>query len=336
MRWLLPDGIDELLPERAALLETNRRLVIDLFVSKGYQLVIPPLVEFTDSLLTGSGIDLDSTTAKLTDPNSGKTMGIRADITPQTARMDAHSMKSTGSNKLCYASTLLRMQTEYPNQNRTPMQIGIEHYGDASIKADIEVISILMNMLSTLGIKNTVLDLGHCGFLSSILSNCTISENGREQLIAILHKKSQPDLNAWIEQSNLNYDTLKLLNSLMQLYGNNNFLGSEPLQQFIAQIKQNTDSTIIANVDNALTQLQQISAELKTQFPNINLFYDLAEVRGFHYHTGVIFAAFHPSCGHMIANGGRYDNIGEAFGNARPATGYSADLKLLTHIANTY
>lgn len=318
--WLLPDGIDEVLPEQARLIEGSRRELLDLYNGWGYDLVIPPMVEFTESLLSGFGSDLDLMTFRLTDQLSGRMMGIRADITPQAARIDAHSLNRQGPNRLCYAGTVLQTKPRGPLESRTPISVGVELFGEAGISADIEVIELFLKTLDVAGVNEVYLDLGHVDILRGLLVGSNLSTDQEEELFELLQRKASTELAAWI---NTNISDSKLANwlkSLPTLAGGTEVL-AEAKQSLAGAPKQ---------VIDALTQLEQIVDALTMQAGQpVTIYIDLGDIPGFGYHTGVVFAAYKQGYGKALGNGGRYDNIGEAFGRARTATGFAFDLKSL-------
>ena len=320
-RWLLPEGIEEVLPNEAFTVERLRRQLLDFYHLWGYDLVIPPLVEFTDSLLSGSGRDLDLLTFKLTDQLSGKMMGVRADITPQTARMDAHSLRREGPNRLCYASTVLYTRQRTPMASRSPIQVGVELYGVANLEADLEVISLLVEALSELGVQQLCLDLGHVGLYRSIEENLELDTARKVELFELLQAKSC-ELDAWVA-GNINDTAMaKLICQLPNLAGDPGVL--DRARTLFADGP--------AEVELALDELQQVVDALQTRYPGVQLYLDLCELDGYHYHTGIVFAAFASEALQALGNGGRYDDIGESFGRARPATGFSVDLKAVAGI----
>ena len=193
-RWLLPDGIEEVLPASAARVEDLRRQLLDLYRSWGYQLLITPLVEFTDSLLVGLGTDLDTLTYKLTDQVSGRTMGIRADITPQVARIDAHSLAQEGVSRLCYAGSVLQTRPNSLLGSRLPIKVGAELYGDSSLAADIEIISMMLETIACAGLGSVTLDLGHVGIYRSLLAGSGLDREQEQAIFDALQRKSLPDL----------------------------------------------------------------------------------------------------------------------------------------------
>lgn len=315
--WLLPDGIDDVLPEQAQLVESARRKLLDLYANWGYDLVIPPMVEFTESLLSGSGSDLDLMTFRVTDQISGRMMGIRADITPQTARMDAHSLSRQGPNRLCYAGTVLQTRPRGPLESRTPISLGVELFGEPSLKADIEVIELFLKTLEVANVDSVHLDLGHVDIFRGLLANANLNPDQESRLFELLQRKAVAEIKDWVEE-NITDPTLKeWLNLLPTLSGDSSILQKAKIGL------QGAPKTVI----DALDQLEQVSSALSDK--NITIYLDLGELPGFHYHTGIVFAAYVPGHGKALGNGGRYDHVGESFGRSRPATGFAFDLKSL-------
>lgn len=315
--WLLPDGIDDVLPEQAQLVESARRKLLDLYANWGYDLVIPPMVEFTESLLSGSGSDLDLMTFRVTDQISGRMMGIRADITPQTARMDAHSLSRQGPNRLCYAGTVLQTRPRGPLESRTPISLGVELFGELSLKADIEVIELFLKTLEVANVDSVHLDLGHVDIFRGLLADANLNPDQESRLFELLQRKAVAEIKDWVEE-NITDPTLKeWLNLLPTLSGDSSILQKAKIGL------QGAPKTVI----DALDQLEQVSSALSDK--NITIYLDLGELPGFHYHTGIVFAAYVPGHGKALGNGGRYDHVGESFGRSRPATGFAFDLKSL-------
>jgi ATP phosphoribosyltransferase regulatory subunit len=319
--WLLPEGISEVLPEQAAHLETLRRKLLDTFACWGYQLVIPPFVDFLHSLLIGSGHDLDLQTFKLTDQLSGEMLGVRADMTPQVARIDAHHFQHDGPTRLCYAGTVLHTLGDPLEKSRSPMQIGAELYGHAGLESDYEVILLMLEMLAISGLQNVHLDLGHVGIYRALAEHAGLNSQQEAELFDVLQRKARTELADLLAEFEIDLRYKDIFNALPKLNG-----GREVLDKAQALLSGVAGADEIAD---ALADLQGVSAKLSRDFPALTVSYDLAELRGYHYHTGVVFAAFVPDLGKEIARGGRYDNIGEVFGRARAATGFSADLKVL-------
>ena len=321
--WLLPDGIEEILPEEAKHLENLRSKLLDLFACWGYDLVIPPFIDFLDSLLTGSGHDLDLQTFKLTDQISGEMLGIRADMTPQVARMDAHNLKHEWPTRLCYVGTILHTRGDPLEKTRSPMQIGAELYGHAGKESDIEVIRLMLEMLAITGVLNVHLDLGHVGIYRALSRQAGLTGLQESELFDVLQRKARPELQELMDSYPIDNDLKAMLLKLPELNG-----GKDTINKARAVFSKAND-----DVNNALADLEAIAEKLSARFPSLPISFDLAELRGYHYHTGMVFAAFVPSIGREIARGGRYDNIGAVFGRARPATGFSADLKLLSTLS---
>jgi len=321
--WLLPQGIDEVLPENARQLEALRRRILDVFSSWGYELVIPPVVDFLDSLLTGSGHDLDLQTFKLTDQVSGEMLGIRADMTPQVARIDAHNLKYDRPTRLCYVGTTLRTLGDTLEKTRSPMQIGAEIYGHSGIESDLEVIQLMLEMLAVSGIQNVHLDLGHVGIYRALSEQAGLTQQQETELFDVLQRKARTELNEIVDGFEIEEKYKNIFIVLPTLNG-----GADVLDK-AAKILANTSDA----VTHALGELQVIANKLSVNFPSLPVSFDLSELRGYHYHTGIVFATFIPEVGREIARGGRYDNIGEFFGRARAATGFSADLRLLTSLS---
>ncbi len=321
--WLLPDGIEEILPEDARHLENLRCKLLNLFACWGYNLVIPPFIDFLDSLLTGSGHDLDLQTFKLTDQISGKMLGVRADMTPQVARMDAHNLKHDWPTRLCYAGTILHTRGDPLEKTRSPMQIGAELYGHAGKESDVEIIRLMLEMLAITGLLNVHLDLGHVGIYRALSKQAGLTGIQESELFDVLQRKARPELAELMDSYTIDNELKAMFQKLPELNG-----GLETINKARAVfLKADKD------VNQALADLETIAEKLAARFPSLPISFDLAELRGYHYHTGIVFAAFVPSVGREIARGGRYDNIGAVFGRARPATGFSADLKLLSALS---
>lgn len=321
--WLLPEGIEEILPEEAKHLENLRSKLLDMFACWGYDLVIPPFIDFLDSLLTGSGHDLDLQTFKLTDQISGEMLGVRADMTPQVARIDAHNLKHQWPTRLCYVGTILHTRGDPLEKTRSPMQIGAELYGHAGKESDLEVIRLMLEMLAITGLLNVHLDLGHVGIYRALSRQAGLTVQQESELFDVLQRKARPELAELMDSYTIDSDIKAMLLKLPELNG-----GKDTINKARAVFSKAND-----DVKTALADLETIAEKLTVRFPSLPISFDLAELRGYHYHTGVVFAAFVPSVGREIARGGRYDNIGAVFGRARPATGFSADLKLLSSLS---
>ena len=323
-RWLLPDGIDELLPERAAAVETLRRALLDQCASWGYRYVIPPLVEFTDSLLVGLGADLETLTCKFADRLSGKTMGVRADMTPQAARIDAHSLGEQGITRLCYAGSTLHSMPQSVMAGRSPIQLGAEIYGCEGLEADLEVVELLLALLDQCQLQShhlpVTLDIGHVGIFEALLAEADISEEASALVFDALQRKSTPDLAPVL--ATLPTDLANKLIALTELHGASNVLN---------RARDLLGSHPVASA--AINDVAAVVNAIESRHPEVAIYIDLAELRGFRYHTGLVFAAYLEGIGSAVAKGGRYDNVGSVFGRARPATGFACDLKALASAA---
>ena len=318
-KWLLPEYIEDLLPGEAARVEFLRRRILDLFFAHGYELVVPPMLEYLDSLLTGTGHDLDLRTFKLVDQLSGRLLGLRADMTPQVARIDAHLLNRQGVTRLCYAGTVLHTQPSGLLRTREPMQIGAEIYGHAGLESDIEIQTLMLRALRATGVNGVHLDIGHVSVFRALITRAGATARQEAELFQVLQAKDVPALR---ELSNgLDAATREALMLLPELYG-----GTEVLTAARMRLPQYPE--LIACLD----ALAQIGAQLNGDVQE--LCFDLAELRGYHYHSGVVFAVYAGNRPEAIARGGRYDEVGRAFGRARPATGFTMDLRELAEMAN--
>lgn len=322
-RWLLPDGMDEVLPPQAARMEELRRALLDHYHRWGYDQVMPPPVEFLDSLLTGTGSDLDLQTFKLTDQLTGRMMGASADVTPQVARMDAHSLKRQGPVRLCYCTNVLRAKADQHQGGRSPVQVGVELFGHAGEQADLEILQLALSSLVLAGAREIHLALGHIGIYRSLVQEAGLDAEQERALFDALELKSPTELSRCVAASVQDPDLAEMLVTLNELHG-----GSDAL---VAAHEAFAGAP--AAVGAALDQLATLSAGVAATHPEVELYFDLAELRGYQYHTGMMFAAYVPGYGQALAKGGRYDDTGRAFGRARPATGFSMDLKLLASLA---
>jgi ATP phosphoribosyltransferase regulatory subunit len=322
--WVLPDGISEALPDEAETTETLRRQLLDTYQRWGYRLVMPPLVEFMDSLRAGVGSLLDLQTFKVRDSLSDRQLGIRADITPQVARIDAHSLKSEYPNRLCYAGSVLRTKSEHFEGSRSPLQIGAELFGHSGLASDYELIALMLETLDTAGIEAVVLDLGHVDVFRGLSVQAGLSKNEETQFFDMLERKSIPEIEEWIKQRNLPSKVAKMLNALPRLSGDSVVLEASKVAL--------TDAN--QEVKQALDYLVALSQRIQADWPHVTVHIDLSELRGYSYHTGIIYAAYVPRSGREVARGGRYDDIGQHFGNARAATGFSTSLGLLLDMGN--
>ncbi len=323
-RWLLPEGVEGLLPKQAEYLEQLRRQLLDLFHTYGYELVMPPLIEYLDSLLVGTGHDLDLQTFKLIDQHTGRLMGLRADMTPQVARIDAHQLRRETPTRLCYMGSVLHTRAEQGG-SRSPLQIGAELYGHAGVESDVEVLSLMLNMISEVGLQGVSVDFGHVGIFRGLSQQACLSTEQEQLLFDALQRKSKPEINEYVAQSDMDADLSEMILALIDLNG-----GFDVIERARVVLAKASES-----VHRALDNVAAIAEQVKQRNPDIKLHFDLAELRGFNYHTGVVFAAYLPDCSQAVAQGGRYDDIGKAFGRARPATGFSADLKQMVAQLNS-
>jgi ATP phosphoribosyltransferase regulatory subunit len=322
-RWLLPEGIEELLPPEAAQLERLRRRLLDLFGTWGYQLVETPLMEYLESLLTGTGNDLDLHTFKITDQLTGRLMGVRADMTPQVARIDSHSLKIGAPTRLCYLGAVLRTRPQELGGTRSPLQVGAELYGHAGIESDLEVMSLMAEALQCVGITDLHMDLGHVGIFRGLAREAGLSRETESALFDALQRKARPEVEAVLGEAPITDDHRARLVALTDLNG-----GREVLDEAAVLMRGAGEA-----VQHAFANLSALAMAASRRLPAVRFHFDLAELRGYHYHTGAVFAAFVPGRGQSIAQGGRYDDIGRIYGRARPATGFSMDLKALVPYA---
>ncbi len=321
-RWLLPEGIDELLPEPARRLEALRRRLLDLHAAWGYELVITPFIEYLDSLLTGTGKDLDLQTFKLIDQISGRVLGVRADITPQAARIDAHQLRREAPARLCYIGSVLRTRTDGFGGSRSPLQIGAELYGHAGVDSDVEVLCLMMASLQLAGVEDIYLDLGHVGVFRGLARQAQLDSDQEAAVFAALQRKAEPEVAVLVREFGVPQAVGAMLIALAGLNGDDAVI--EQARTVLAAAEP--------EVRAAVDYVAAVAAALRRFLPEVPLHFDLAELRGYAFHSGVVFAAFVPGEGQEVARGGRYDHIGEVFGRARPATGFSADLKTLLRV----
>ncbi len=322
-RWLLPEGIDELMPAQAAQLEKLRRKLVDKMQGWGYQLVFPPLVEYLDSLLTGTGKSLDLQTFKLTDQMSGRLLGIRADMTPQVARMAAHNLRDQqGTLRLCYIGNVLHTLPDGQGTSRNPIQLGAEIYGHSGPESDIEILQLMVEAINISGaIPSLLLDLGHVGIYRGLAKHAGLNAEQEQELFSVLQRKALPEIETLLTSYTLSVSNQAMLLALAELNGDRTIL-----KQAQAVLSDAPDS-----VQQALSTLETIADMVAQRLPGVAVNFDLAELRGYHYHTGLVFAAYQAGSAQAIAMGGRYDDIGEDFGHAQPATGFSLDLRTLVN-----
>ena len=318
-RWLLPDGIDEILPPQARRIEQLRRHLLDYLDNCGYDFVIPPALEYLDSLLTGTGKDLDLRTFKVTDQLSGRLMGLSADTTPQVARIDAHSLAPEGTSRLSYCRTVFHTRPASLLASRTPTQIGAELYGVAGTSADVEIISVMLSLLSEAGIEGVHLDLGNVGVFRALADSAGLSDEQQSELFDLLKLKCQTDTLAWVERELSDSRLTEAFSLVASMQGS-----ASALTDKFARLAE-----LVPVAAQQLSDMTQAIEALMQRFPQVSITCNLTELRGYDYHTGLVFAAYVPGYGDAVAQGGRYDETGADFGRARPATGFSADLKVL-------
>ncbi|MER2514497.1 MAG: ATP phosphoribosyltransferase regulatory subunit [Nitrosomonas ureae] len=315
--WLLPEYVEDILPAEALHIEVTRRQILDLLLTHGYQQVIPPLLEYVESLLSGSGSDMDLQTFKVIDQLSGRMMGLRADMTPQVARIDAHLLNSNGITRLCYVNSVLHTIPSGITQTREPLQIGAELYGHSGLESDLEVQRLMLQCLSASQINEIHLDLGHVAVFRGLIKGAGISRELEAELFSVLQAKDISTLQELCLKLKKSIREALLL--LPELYGDKKILADAAARL--------PDYPVIRA---ALNELGMVEKELE---PVVNsVAFDLADLRGYHYHTGMVFAAYAKECSSAIALGGRYDEIGKTFGRARPATGFSMDLRELSRL----
>ncbi len=311
--WQLPEGIDELTGNQAYKFEVLRRQLLDLYINKGFELVIPPMVENVDSLLLTSD-SVNEKTFKFLDPASGKMLGVHADITPQIARIDA-KRSSNKVEKYCYVNSILQTKADDFYASRSPIQAGAELYGSDDINTDIEAIELMLESLNILSIDPVVVSLGNVAIFNALIQTEDLTSEKISQLREIFTRRSVPDLSVFLTNNTLtNADKFT---KLMHLEGNESIL-DEALKVF-------NDNDL---VKSAIEDLIAINQQLKLK--NVNVIYDLAELKAYEYHTGVVFSAYNESYSKALAQGGRYNDIGKSFGKSRAATGFSFDLKFLS------
>ncbi len=322
--WILPEGIEEVLPPQAYHLELLSRKIIDQFDSWGYELVMPPLIEYLESLLTGTGKDLDLKTFKITDQMSGRLMGVRADMTPQVARIDSSLLKRDIPVRLCYLGTVLHTRTRTLGGTRAPMQIGAELYGHSGVESDAEILSLMLMTLQISGVRNVYVDIGHMGVYRRLMQLLDVTAEQETTIFSLLQKKARLELDSKLRSWGV---TPKLHDAVLSLV---NLYGDDKVFEEARQLFNGIDSSII----NCIDELEKISELTLKHVKDASLMYDLSDLGGYNYHNGMMFTAYTQGQGQGIAFGGRYDGIGKEFGRSRPATGFSSDVKLLNELSN--
>ena len=316
-RWLLPEGMEELVPPESLQLERIRRSLLDLFDRWGYEIVTPPFIEYLESLLTGTGEDLELHTFKLIDQLTGRMMGVRADMTPQVARIDARRLRREGPSRLCYVGTVLRTLPEGISGGRSPVQIGAELYGHAGWESDCEIVCLMLEALELSGIGPVHLDMGHVGIFRALARRAALSHEQEIVLHEALQRKARVEVRELLDDWGIDVPHAVALTALVDLDGD-----PAILERAGRELAGGGEA-----VERGLGDLARLAGAVRARRPDVDLHVDLAELRGYRYHTGFVFAALVPGYGREVARGGRYDEIGSVFGRARSATGFSADLK---------
>ncbi|MBO3660845.1 ATP phosphoribosyltransferase regulatory subunit [Acinetobacter variabilis] len=317
--WLLPDGVADVLPEQAQVIESLRRQSLDFLASRGYQLVYTPFIEYIESLssLSESNQDLDLATFKVIDQLSGRLLGVRADMTPQVARIDAHVHPVEGVARYCYAGTVLHTKPQGFNTTRAPLQLGAELFGSDSIDADVEMVDLMISLIQEAGLADGIhLDLGHVGLFRSLIAQAGLSKATERQLSDLYQRKALPELAEFTQNLKFGSDFYTLGRFASDLDA----------------LKTNLSAEVLENpaFKQAFDALQTTKNEVQARWPNLHIGIDVVELRSYHYHTGLMYAVYAPNRAAALAQGGRYDGIGEHFGRARPATGFSCDLYALS------
>ncbi|MBJ9984852.1 ATP phosphoribosyltransferase regulatory subunit [Acinetobacter sp. S40] len=316
--WLLPDGVADVLPEQAQVVETLRRHALDFLASRGYQLVYTPFIEYIESLslLSESNHDLDLVTFKVIDQLSGRLLGVRADMTPQVARIDAHVRSIEGVARYCYAGTVLHTKPQNFNSSRAPLQLGAELYGHDSIEADVEMVDVMLGLIKQANALDGVhLDLGHVGLFRSLVERAGLSKQTEQDLSDLYQRKALPELEEFTQDLSFGSDFYALGRYASDLDALQSHLSDDVLNDIAFQ--------------NALNALKTTLIQIQSRWPELHIGIDVVELRSYHYHTGLMYAVYAPNRAAPLAQGGRYDGIGEHFGRARPATGFSCDLYAL-------
>lgn len=321
--WLLPDGVADVLPEQAQVIEKLRRRLLDLLTSHGYELVYTPFIEYVESLSLNSNAnsDLDLATFKLIDQLSGRLLGVRADMTPQVARIDAHVRPLEGIARYCYAATVLHTKPQGLSASRAPLQLGAELFGFEGLAADLEMVDLMLSVLKAAGFEQQLhLDLGHVDIFRNLSRIAGLTDNQEATFTDLYQRKAIPELAEYVEQIKLGQD----------------FYNLGRYSSDLSTLRQKLSAQVLADerLQQALDALEQAQSHIVKYWPNISVGVDAAELRGYHYHTGLMFAVYSPNRAVPLAQGGRYDGIGVAFGRERPATGFSCDLYALAQEQN--
>ncbi len=319
--WLLPEHVCDVLPAEARRIEEIRRTLLDAARGYGCELVMPPLLEHLESLLTGTGRELDLKTFKLVDQLSGRTLGVRADTTPQVARIDAHLLNRDGVTRLCYCGPVLHTRPSGLRATREPLQFGAEVYGHAGLEADLEVLELALDALQRVGVEGLVVDLGDARVLRGVLAGSGVDDDCAAALHAALAAKDAPALA--LHARGLPQGTRDALHALLRLYG-----GDEVIAAARRELPQRPQ--VVA----ALDDLAWLAKHLQLAFPQLQVGFDLADLGGYAYYSGARFAIYAGATSDALARGGRYDEVGAVFGRTRPAVGFSMDLKEVAALAS--
>jgi len=322
--WILPQGIEEALPEQAARLECLRRDLLDLYTGWCYEMVMPPFIDHIESLLTGTGQDLDLQTFKLVDQVSGRTLGVRADMTPQVARIDAHQLKRDVPTRLCYIGTVLRTRSDSFGSSRSPLQVGAELYGHAGVESDVEILDLMLKTFEVVGVGDIYLDIGNVDIYKNLTRRAGLDQQDEIRLFELLQQKAVTEIRQLVAGLSVDASVAAMITQLAELNG-----GMSTIERARELLK-----AAGPEVMSAIDYLEQVALGVRRHNDGVSLNIDLAELHGYHYHNGVVFGAFVPQHGQEIARGGRYDDIGKIFGRARAATGFSTDLKQLLSLSS--
>ena len=318
IRWSLPDGVDELLPPKALRVETLRRNLVDKYIDSGYEFIIPPLLELSETIGGEAHDEIKSHAFSFKDNLTGKNLSIRPDISEQASRIDAYRIQSDETVRLCYAGEVVKSKSSKVLRSRTTIQVGAEIFGDPSKEAELESINLMLSSLAIAGIENTTLSLGHAGFTASVLA--PFKDLGEETFLNIevaLFKKSKSDLDNIIPDSHVSKGSLI---TLCDMYGKKDIIK-----------KAKEEFSHIENSNDCLDHLEAIVEEIEEK-QEVNLHIDLGEIQGFKYHNGIVFSAYSNSAGYVLAKGGRYDGLRKSSDQDRPAVGFDLDLIAVSNL----
>ena len=316
--WFTPEGLEDLLPPQAQKLEFYRRKLIDGFELSGFELVLPPIAEFTDSLLTGTAGNMAVDTCRFTDQESGRMMGVRADMTPQVARIVSNRLKADSTiSKLCYVGEVLKTRNNKAKGSRSPIQVGAELFGHRGFESDYEIIGLMLESMQLLKLPEVKMSLGHVGIVTELMQLAQLDKKQSKELIDILSRKAIPEYEVFVSQLTLEPNLKSKFEALPLMCGE----ASSVIEVAIKEL-----SGLSAVLDDAISHLEKVINSLAATH-GVAIHLDMADIRGYQYHTGIIFACYSGGTLQPIAKGGRYDNIGSVFGLGLPATGFSLDLR---------